>query len=154
MPTSSRCGDRTLGKYGTDYRPETKNQFPRLIENCDIHYRERNIILGRLIALRARASLARNVGLGLWLGSKPKVGRTRKSSEKAAPRRSVERNSNSRRMKPGFSKCLYLFSSAATSTDLNCPDCGELTLACSFLFCGFLAPSSIQFLLLVFQHVF
>ena len=80
---------------------------------------KRNIILKWLIALRARASLVRDVGFGLWLANEPKVARTRKSSEKAAPRRSVERNSNLRLASLGFLKCLCLFSSVVTFIGLN-----------------------------------
>jgi hypothetical protein len=86
---------------------------------------KRNIILGWLIALRARASHARNVGLGLWLDSKLQVGRTRKSSEQAAPRRGVGETSNSRLSRLGSLKCLCLFSSVATSIDLNWSDCRQ-----------------------------
>ena len=45
--------------------------------------------------------------------------RTRKSSKQPAPRRTVGRNSNSRRTRPGFLKCLCLFSSVATSIGRN-----------------------------------
>lgn len=84
---------------------------------------KRNIILGWRIALRARASLVRSVGLGLWLDSRPKVGRIRKSSEQSARCRSVGNTSNSRLSRRGSLKCLCPFSSGAISIGLNCPDC-------------------------------
>ena len=89
---------------------------------CSTH----NIILEWLIALRARASLVRNVGLGLSLDSKSKVEKTRKDSEPVAQCQSVERNSSSKLGRPASLKCLYLFSSAAISIDLNCPDRGAI----------------------------
>jgi hypothetical protein len=72
------------------------------------------------IALRARASPVRNVGPGLWLGSELKLERPR--SEKAVPCRSVVRNSNLRLARPGFLRCLCLFSSVATFIGLNCAE--------------------------------
>ena len=46
---------------------------------------KRNIILEWLIALRARASHVRNVGLGLLSDSKPKVGRSKEKFRASCP---------------------------------------------------------------------
>jgi len=73
-------------------------------------------------ALRVRASHVRSVELGLSSDSRPKVGRTRKSSEQAAPCQSVGRNLNSKWGRRDFSTFLCRFSSAATSIGLKYPD--------------------------------
>lgn len=78
-----------------------------------------NIMERWRIALCARASHVRNVGLGLCFDRNPKVGRRRKGRGQAVPPRSVERNSTSRLARPGFLKCLCPFSSDATSTALS-----------------------------------
>jgi hypothetical protein len=94
---------------------------------------KRNIILRWLITSRARALFVRNAGLGSWLGSKPKLEKTRKDLERSAPRRSAARNSNSKLARPGFLTCLYPFSSVATSICRNCLDCSpkDRRIACS-----------------------
>ena len=126
---SSRCYERRRRSYGPPPKVRTVAKFPqpqkagslRPIPGChpSVLCSKRNIILEWLIALRARASLVRDVGFGLWLANEPKVARTRKSLEKAAPRRSVERNSNLRLASLGFLKCLCLFSSVVTFIGLN-----------------------------------
>ncbi len=80
------------------------------------------------IALRARASPVRNVGRGSSSHSQPRLDQTKKSSERAAQYRSVGRNLNSMPMRHGFLNCRCLFSSVATSFDLNCADGANVSL--------------------------
>ena len=74
-----------------------------------------NIIL-IWIALRARASHVRNVGLGLWSNSKTEWERPRKSFAPPAPRPSAGRNLLSSWARPACSICRCFFSSGVTST--------------------------------------
>jgi hypothetical protein len=83
---------------------------------------KRNIILEWLIALRARASRVPDVGLGLLSSRKLHLDWSTRSSEQAAPCRSVEGNLNSKWGRRGFSIFLCRFSSAATSFGLKYPD--------------------------------
>jgi len=83
---------------------------------------KRNIIDRWPIALRVRASPVRSAGLGWSLHSHPKLDWAMKNSEQVAPRRSVERNLNSRRVRREFSRYPYHSLSGATSFDPNCAD--------------------------------
>lgn len=83
---------------------------------------KRHIIVRWRIASRVRASPARSAGLGWSSGSHLRLDWALKNTERAARRRSVERNLNSAQMRCEFLRYPYHCLSGAISSVQNCAE--------------------------------